>query len=186
MNGVPLAPALPVALPANPADRLASLFDAHYDRLYRLARRLASSADDARDLVQETYLKAARSLGSVPHGSTNEEAWLVRVLVNSRRDQWRASAVRRRHDRKLSRGSRPDSGMEAALIARSLVWRALDGRPPRRRAVVVMQELEGLTTADLASVLGITAVTVRGHLSMGRRELGRALKSRMGGTDGNC
>ena len=185
MNGVPLAPSLPVALAVDSAGRLASLFDTHYDRLYRLARRMTASADDALDLVQETYLKAARSHASVPHGATNEEAWLVRVLVNLRRDQWRASAVRRRHDREVRRDSRLDHGMEAGVIARAIVWRALDGLPPRRRAVVVMHELEGLTAADIASVLGITAVTVRWHLSMGRRELRRALKSRMGGTDGN-
>ena len=41
----------------NPADRLAALFDSHHDRLYRLARRLSPSADDALDLVQETFLK---------------------------------------------------------------------------------------------------------------------------------
>jgi DNA-directed RNA polymerase specialized sigma24 family protein len=67
------------------ADRLSELFEAHGDRLYRVARRLVSSADDALDLVQETFLKAARSPESIPHGLTNEEAWLVRVLVNVRR-----------------------------------------------------------------------------------------------------
>ncbi len=50
MNAQPMAGALPVAIPANPADRLAALFDAHHDRLYRLARRLSPSADEALDL----------------------------------------------------------------------------------------------------------------------------------------
>ena len=57
-----------------------------------------SAGDDALDLVQETYLKAARSPTSVPLGATSEEAWLVRVLINIRRDQWRQTAVRKRHD----------------------------------------------------------------------------------------
>jgi DNA-directed RNA polymerase specialized sigma24 family protein len=86
MNGLPMAHVLPVALPGNSAERLAALFDARYDRLYCLARRLVPSANDARDLVQETFLRAARSLASVPTGSTGEEAWLVRVLINIRRD----------------------------------------------------------------------------------------------------
>src|SRR5262249_56085654 len=78
------------------ADGLWALCDAHEDRLYRLARRLAPGADEARDLVQETFLRAASSLASVPEGATREEAWLVRVLVNIRRDQWRRAAVRMR------------------------------------------------------------------------------------------
>src|SRR5881628_389795 len=78
------------AVSTTPSDRLAALFAAHVERLYRLARRLVPSADDALDLVQETFLKAARSSESIPSGSNDAEAWLVRVLVNIRRDQWRA------------------------------------------------------------------------------------------------
>src|SRR5438270_7855566 len=99
MNAAPMASVLPLdAAPGNSADRLSALFDAHHDRLYRLARRLAADADAAQDLVQETFLKAARSASSVPAGPAHEEAWLVRVLINIRRDEWRKAAVRKRHD----------------------------------------------------------------------------------------
>jgi RNA polymerase sigma factor (sigma-70 family) len=183
MNGQPMAAALPAAIQGNPADRLADLFDAHHDRLYRLARRLAPSVDDALDLVQETFLKAARSPASVPLGLTSEEAWLVRVLINIRRDQWRKTAVRKRHDREASHSTNVDSGQEAALIARAAVWRALDTLTPRRRAVVVMYELEGLTIPAIASLLGISAITVRWHVSVGRHDLARALTPQMGDTN---
>lgn len=175
MNGQPLAHALPVAVAGTPADRLAALFDAHHARLYRLARRLAPSADDALDLVQETFLRVARSPESIPFGPTREEAWLVRILINIQRDQWRKGAVRTRHDRTVSHVAHVDGGQEAALIARATVWQALDRLTPRRRAVVIMHELEGLTISAIASLLGITAITVRWHLSMGRRDLTRAL-----------
>ena len=180
-----MASVLPVALSDNAAERLSALFDAHYDRLYRLARRLAPNADDALDLVQETFLKAARSPMSVPLGLTCEEAWLVRVLINVRRDQWRKTAVRRRHDGEMSRPASVDSDQEAVLMARATVWRALDRLTPRRRAVVVMHELEGLTIPAIASLLGISAITVRWHLSVGRRELTRVLRPQMGETDEN-
>src|SRR5580704_1538975 len=119
MNGENIARALPVVVAGNPVERLESLFDVHYDRLYRLARRLTASTDDALDLVQETFLKAARFPKSIPVGTTNEEAWLVRVLVNIRRDQWRKKSVRDRHDKTSFRDSDLASGgrsPEAALI----------------------------------------------------------------------
>jgi RNA polymerase sigma-70 factor, ECF subfamily len=180
MNGLPIATVLPAALPAAAADRLASLFDAHHGRLYRLARRLAPTADDALDLVQDTFLKAARTPKSVPTGFAEEEAWLVRVLVNIRRDQWRKAAVRHRHIEEARRSTIPNADTEAALVAHAAIWSALDGLPPRRRAIVVLHELDGLTVDDVAALLGISGITVRWHLSRGRRELARILAPQTG------
>jgi RNA polymerase sigma factor (sigma-70 family) len=156
------------------AVRLGALFDAHQPRLFRLARRLAGSAEDARDLVQETFLRAARSPESVPDGSSHEEAWLIRVLINICRDRWRQVAVRRFHQPSLDL-SPPSTHPESALIAKSLVWRALDQLPPKRRAILILYELEGTQIPAIARLLGVTAVTVRWHLSVGRREMARAL-----------
>ena len=182
MNGQPIVGVLSTAdVGSDPTERLAALFDAHSDRLYRLARRLASNAADARDLVQETFLRAAASPRAVPLGSANEEAWLVRVLVNIQRDQWRKAAVRKRHD-ESNRPGRPashQSDQESALIARNTIWRALDRLTPRRRAVLIMHELEGLTVPAIASLLGITVITTRWHLSKGRLDLARLLKGQM-------
>jgi RNA polymerase sigma-70 factor (ECF subfamily) len=175
-----MATTLPVSLPAHQADRLSVLFDTHYDRLYRLARRLAPTAEDALDLVQETFLKAARAPQSIPVGLPGEEAWLVRVLINIQRDQWRKAAVRQRHQQTIGHSSGVDSGQEAALIARATIWRALDRLRPRRRTILVMYELEGLAIPAIASLLGISAITVRWHLSTGRRDLARALKLQVG------
>ena len=177
MNGQYTARALPAVAFDEPAERLAALFDVHYTRLYRLARRLAPTTDDALDLVQETFLRAAQFPKAVPVGATNEEAWLVRVLVNIRRDQWRKRSVGERHNKAAIAGSRLASGgdPEGVLIARTAVWQALDILPPRRRAIIVMYELEGLAIPAIASLLGISAITVRWHLSKGRRELTGAL-----------
>jgi RNA polymerase sigma-70 factor (ECF subfamily) len=164
-------------------DRLAALFDAHEDRLYRLARRLAGSAADARDLVQDTFVRAATSLQSVPVGPTKEEAWLVRVLINIRRDQWRKTAVRRRSASALRAETIAyPSNAESALIAKRTVWAALEVLHPRRRAIVIMHELEGMTPPAIAALLGISGMTVRWHLSMGRRDLKRVLAPHVGET----
>jgi RNA polymerase sigma-70 factor (ECF subfamily) len=139
--------------------------------------------DDALDLVQETFLRAARAPRSVPFGPDREEAWLVRVLINLRRDQWRKAAVQKRHAERTpgpSAQCRAEADHGSAVIARATVGRALDMLPPRRRAVVVMHELEGLAISTIASQLGISAITVRWHLSVGRRDLIRVLTSRHG------
>ena len=163
----------PVDVETKP-QRLAMLWDLHHERLYRLARRLAPSLEDALDLVQETFLRAARRPDSLPVGHSQEEAWLVRVLVNIRRDQWRkASVLVRRSAEALTMAEVRDP--ESAFIAKAAVWQALDIPPPRRRAVVVLYELEGLAIPAIASLLGISPITVRWHLSMGRRSLKLAL-----------
>ncbi|MGO9087209.1 MAG: RNA polymerase sigma factor [Candidatus Sulfotelmatobacter sp.] len=180
MNELNLARAVPVVDIGNPIERLAILFDDHYDRLYRIARRLTASADDALDLVQETFLKAARYPGSIPVGFANEEAWLVRVLINIRRDQWRKNSTRSRFEATASGKdlwASTNGDLEGAVIARASVWRALDVLSPRRRAIVVMRELEGMAIPAIASLLGISQITVRWHLSMGKRDLTIALKA---------
>lgn len=157
--------------------RLAGLFDTHHQRLYRLARRLAATSDEARDLVQDTFLRIARSPHLVPPAVSSDEAWLVRVMVNVARDGWRRRATHRRFVERGEDGTtRPTaSDTEARLIARRTVWWALEQLPPRRRAAIVLYELEGQAMGDIARLLGISAITVRWHLSRGRRELARLL-----------
>ncbi len=183
MNSVSIASDVPLTPSDDRTSRLAILFDTHHPRLYRLARRLTTGPEDALDLVQETFVRAARSPASIPVGASREEAWLVRTLINLRRDQWRKADVRRRHDSERRPAVEPGTAQEGALLARVVVWRALDALTPRRRAVVVMHELEGLPVSAIASTLGIASVTVRWHPAMGRRDLARILEPESGGTD---
>ncbi len=161
-------------------DRLARLFEERHQRLYRLAVRVAFDPEDARDLVQETFLRAARALDSVPHGAPHEEAWLVRTLVNLSRD-----GARRRRVRQLGQQAVKDveacrtsgsSSSESALIAQAAVRAALAKLAPRRRAIVVLHELEERDVAEIAALLGISKVTVRWHLALGRSELRELLR----------
>jgi RNA polymerase sigma-70 factor (ECF subfamily) len=164
----------------DPIDRVAALFDLYHHQLYRLARRLCANDDDARDLVQETYLRAARSAGSIPLGRESEQAWLTRVLINIRRDEWRRTR-RRSWLRTLHLDAPEESAStEGAFIARNTVTHALDSLSPRRRAVLVLRELEGHDINEIAQLLGIAVVTVRWHLAAARREL-RATILRLGG-----
>ena len=159
----------------DPEARVAALFDAHYKRLFRLARRLVRDPDDPADVVQETFLRAARAPHRVPPGAASEEAWLVRVLINVCKDSWRHAAVR---VKAVATGHVRAAGAfnpEPALLARSMVWQALDRLPPRRRAVLVLYELEGTPIPEIARLIGVTPVTVRWHLMRARREMASAL-----------
>ena len=159
----------------DPAARIAALFDAHYQRLFRLARRLVRDPEDPADIVQETFLRAARAPHRVPCGASSEEAWLVRVLVNVCKDSWRHAAVR---TRALAAGyvrAASATNPEPAMLAHSMVWHALDLLAPRRRAVLVLYEFEGTPIPEIARLLGVTPVTVRWHLMRARREMASTL-----------
>lgn len=176
--------AAPATLTEGRTDRVARLFDTHQAALYRLARRLTNGPDDARDLVQDTFLRAAKASSRIPAGRPQEEAWLVRVLINIQRDEWRRRDVRARSHR--VEGARADTvapTQESQCIARHEIWRALDTLHPRRRAVIVLHELDGHSVAAIAALLGVTAITVRWHLSRGRRDLRRILCAHMEGVD---
>ena len=168
---------MPVAVNRPPEDvaaRVGALFDLHHQRLFKLARRLSRCGEDARDLVQETFLRAARSPRSIPAGAPNEEAWLVRVLINICRDRWRQNAVRTRARLNGNLQAEAAFDPEPHLMAQSLVRHALAAVPPRRRAILILYELEGATIPAIARLVGVTPVTVRWHLSIGRREMATA------------
>lgn len=156
------------------ADRLAALFDAHHERLYRLALRMISDPEEARELVQEAFLRVARRPRSLPADEAAGEAWLVRIVVNLCRDRRRRRKVRDGARAELPSSAAAPSA-EAASVARLSVAAALSDLPARRRAVVVLAELEGRTSAEIAELLGISRVTVRWHLAAGRKELARKL-----------
>jgi RNA polymerase sigma-70 factor (ECF subfamily) len=159
-------------------DRLARLFDAHHERLFRLARRLSTDREEARDLVQEAFLRAARRPGSVPEGDPSGEAWLVRTLVNLCKDRFRRVSVRSRVHASLSSQERDPERMEDAVVARATVQTALGRLSPRRRAVIVLHEIDGMPVREVARLLGIAEVTVRWHLLAARRELAGLLIER--------
>jgi RNA polymerase sigma-70 factor (ECF subfamily) len=148
-------------------DRLGRLFDAHHRRLFGLACRMTGDREDARDLVQETFVRAAGAR-SLPQEGTGAEAWLVQVLVRLCHDRRRRLRVRQRY----AAEPRPEPASEAPDLD---LWRAVAALPPRQRAAVLLHEVEGHEVARVAALLGVSAVTVRWHLLNARRRLRAAL-----------
>ena len=155
-------------------DRLTRLFDTHHRRLFLLARRLSGSHDEARDLVQDAFLRIARNGDTLPTDPEGELAWLMRTLINLCHDRRRRESVRDRHRARHAHDV-PANGPEPGYVSRLAVERALSTLDARRRAIVVLHEIEGESVSWIARSLGVTPVTVRWHLMRARRELAKVL-----------
>lgn len=164
----------PAAAVEDDGRRLAAAFDAHHRRLFLLALRLLFDREEAKDALQETFLRAARAGRGLPRPTdeAEAEAWLVRVLVNVCRDRRRRAQVRARFVPDPPPAA-PDPAERAA--AKQAVAAALARLPARRRAVVVLHELEERDVPEIARLLGLARPTVRWHLAAARRELRRLL-----------
>ena len=157
------------------------------DQVYRVARRLVSSREEAEDLVQDTYARAFRSWKSYTPG-TNLRAWLLRILTNLNIDRGRR--VQRTPDMQpLEEGdyflynkleeSTPDGNAEEDRVVERLsqdsIVEALAAVPHDFRDVIVLVDIGDFTYADAAQILDIPVGTVMSRLHRGRRILKREL-----------
>ncbi len=157
------------------SERIAALFEQHHPRLYRLGLRMSGRPEEAEDLVQDTFVRAARARQAIPETESVSEAWLVRILVNLCRDRYRRREVRERLAFRLDDPADSSERSESSAVARVTLERALAELAPRRRAILVLHELEGQPIARIAEQLGVAAVTVRWHLAAAKKQLKRRL-----------
>ena len=157
------------------------------DQVYRVARRLVGSREEAEDLVQETYARAFRSWRSFTPG-TNMRAWLLRILTNLNVDRGRR-IQRTPHQQPLEESDYylanklASAGGEQVLEQEHVVERmsqdsvvnALASIQPQFRDVVVLVDIGDFTYADAAQILDIPIGTVMSRLHRGRRALKQKL-----------
>jgi RNA polymerase sigma-70 factor (ECF subfamily) len=158
----------------------------YLDSLYGTALRLTRRPADAEDLVQDTYLKAFRSSAQFERG-TNLKAWLFTILHNTFRNM-------RRHDARnpidvdseiVERAAADSAGElnpEQLLTRAALdvdLQAALDALPEAFRQAVWLRDVEELSYADIAGVLGVPIGTVMSRISRGRRALYERLAFRL-------
>jgi RNA polymerase sigma-70 factor, ECF subfamily len=137
----------------------------HYERrVFLTALRVLGSRADAEDAAQEVFLRLHRHLRRISGGDPGP--WIYRVTVNVCRDMARA----RPPAASVEETAAPvDTEREAGLRERRrLLESALAGLPPKQRAALVLRDIEGLSTREVAEALGSSEATVRSQISTAR------------------
>jgi RNA polymerase sigma-70 factor (ECF subfamily) len=135
--------------------------------VYGFLMRLTGEAEEAQELLQETWLRAASRLASFRFDSSLS-TWLRGIAL-------RCWQERRRAGWNGALGEVDFPTVPAVDPAAVDVWLALDALPPGYRASIVLHDLEGHTHEEIAGLLGIDAGTSRSQLSRARERLRRAL-----------
>ncbi len=155
------------------------------DQVYRVARRLVSTREEAEDLVQETYARAFRSWRSFTPG-TNLRAWVFRILTNLNIDRGRREQ-RTPDSRPLEEGDyylynrlEESGGLDderrvVERLSQDAIVDALSSVPHNYRDVVVLVDIGDFSYQDAAQILDIPIGTVMSRLHRGRRILKQAL-----------
>jgi RNA polymerase sigma-70 factor (ECF subfamily) len=156
------------------------------DQVYRVARHLSGSREEAEDLVQETYARAFRSWRSFQPG-TNLRAWLLRILTNLNIDRGRRSqrapqtTPLEANDYYLydklaeAEGGANDEERVVERLSQDDIVSALSAVPHDFRDVIVLVDIGDFSYQDAAQILDIPIGTVMSRLHRGRRILKREL-----------
>ncbi len=156
----------------------------HYERkIFRLAKHITQSDEDAEDVLQESFLKAYEHLGDFQRNS-KFYTWIVRIAVNQALMKLR----KRKTDRTVPLDEPVDTGED--MVAREIaVWdenpeqkysreelggildEAVDGLRPAFRTVFVLRDIEELSTEETAEALGISVPAVKSRLLRARLQL---------------
>ena len=180
---LPDEPAIVAGLREGRLEALARAFDRWQQRVRVLARRLLSDEAAAEDLVQEVFASLPRAVKRF-RGDSSLEIFLLAIAVKRARSFRRAAFRRRRAlERLVADDVRPGETPETDAYRRELgsrLGRALDRLPLAQRAAFVICEIEELTSAEAARVLGAPDATIRTRLFHARRRprqlLGREMR----------
>jgi RNA polymerase sigma-70 factor, ECF subfamily len=161
--------------------------------IYGLLYRLTENGEEARDLTQETFLRAFQSIVHF-RGESDLRTWIYRIAINQARNRWRWWR-RRRRDVTVSLDATDANGGKPALLAtlkcdtarspeqntlaherEQVLRKALSSLRRVYREAVVLRDIEGLAYEEIATALDISIGTVKSRLARGRQELRRKLE----------
>jgi len=156
----------------------------HLDAAYNLAKWLLRNEDDARDVVQEAYLRAFKSFGGF-HGS-NGRPWLLTIVRNTaynliKKNQTASLTISFDEEQHvLDRESTSPATVVEQDEESKLVRQAMERLPDEFREVLVLRHLEGLSYKEIADVAHLAPGTVMSRLARARSKLREYLKTDVG------
>jgi RNA polymerase sigma-70 factor (ECF subfamily) len=169
-------------------DAFRTLVERHQRRAFAIAIGLVRDENDARDIVQEAFLRVFRSLDRFKGGSSFF-TWLYRIVTNLAIDLMRKPARREAElfdDPQIADDadvfpfmSRIDGADPADMVRRreiaERIQEALDALPPYHRAVIMMREVEGMSYQQMAEAMDVSKGTIMSRLFHARQKLQKAL-----------
>ncbi len=164
----------------------------HNQRLYRTVRAILGGDADAEDAMQDAYVQAYRNLAQF-EGRSSLATWLTRIAVNQCLSRLRKhrhiypidTELEMKMTEKMDDG-RP--GPEKQMLnreVRHVLELAIEQMPARYRSVLILRDVEGLSTAEAAESLGMSVEAVKVNLHRGRTYLRKALEQKGGETLSN-
>jgi RNA polymerase sigma-70 factor (ECF subfamily) len=173
---------------ARAGDRVAfrRLVERHQRRAFSIAMALVRDEEDAREVVQEAFIRVFRGLAQF-HGGSSFFTWLYRIVTNLSIDVMRRPARREqaledvleaadaedRAPQSFERGD-PFQSLHRNEL-RAAIQKALDELPPYHRGVIVMREIQGMSYEEMAEAMNVSKGTIMSRLFHARRKLERAL-----------
>jgi len=169
-------------------DAFEELVRRHADRLYAVVLRFSGDASEAEEVVQETFLRAWRGIGSFERRA-QFFTWLYRIGLNE---------AKRRATRRASTGtisvehgaldSVPDLGQAPEPVAehhavRAALERAVRDLPVRYRAPLILRDVEGLSTEQAAAIMGLREAAFKSRLHRARLAVREAIEDHLAGHD---
>lgn len=162
------------------------LVQKHQRRAFSVAIGLLRDENDAREIVQEAFIRVYRSLDKF-EGSSSFFTWLYRIVTNlaidhkrkpSRREHESLEGSQNEDDTPIQLVAPPDLEPGERIHRQQLgesIQHALDALPPYHRAVIVMREVEGLSYQEMADAMNVSKGTIMSRLFHARQKLQRAL-----------
>jgi RNA polymerase sigma-70 factor (ECF subfamily) len=153
-----------------PDERLSfdELMSAHQPKVLRTAYRLLGRMEDAQDVCQEVFLRLLKNLDAL---DAAPQAWLYRVTVNLCYDHHRRKpTIVDAEFEHPDPAPRVDRMLEMDERKR-LLTAGLTRLTERERSCIVLRDIEGLPTGEVAAILGVEEITIRTHCARGRAKL---------------